>query len=78
MTATPTAPRPPRSIADVDVPLEQLAADVARLAERRRYADCQLTAQQHVLDANDRAYIHNATDHPDLIPSSDWQPGGAA
>ncbi|MFT2014646.1 hypothetical protein ACMA1D_02175 [Streptomyces sp. 796.1] len=54
--AAPT-PAPRRTdIAALDVPLEVLEA---RLAEQR-----------HLLDANDRAYVHCATDHPELIPSA--------
>lgn len=57
----------PRSIAALDVPAEQVAAEATSLPA------CELA---HLLDANDANYIHCATDPDAQVPDSDWTPGG--
>ncbi|MEU3962882.1 hypothetical protein AB0F42_24270 [Streptomyces buecherae] len=60
--ATPT-PAPRRTdIAALDVPLEVLEAQTSGTPP------CEW---RHLMDAQDTAYVHCATDHPELIPSAE-------
>ena len=68
-------PVPPRTIADLDVPAERVAAEVARTAGL-------LAEQEHQTDPADSLFARLAVAHPEACHTAadypNWTPGGAA
>ncbi|MFV8127483.1 hypothetical protein [Streptomyces syringium] len=69
----------PDPIERLDVPVGQLAADVAALAARRRLAACRAAECRHLLDPLDGAFAVLPAEHPENVTyDHDWQPGGTS